>query len=315
MEPPPPKPRQPTTKPSPGDEVANIRLTWRDYAFWQELMTCRYMTAPQIQALFWKENRGGTHGQIVATRRRLKLMHDARLIRRITPLVQQHTGGTSPLLYALDKAGAQMLAEHLGIELASIDYKPHEREANWPFLQHLLDTTDIRIALTQAAEARGLQVESWYNELELRSDDLCDVVYITDPDGTNHKAAVVPDAFLCLRNPDGKRAYFMVEVDRRTVTVEPNNWAQRGWMRKIRTYIAYFEALAYQQRYGDVVAHVLTITTGDVRLTHLKQATEKVTPSKRFWFTTFDQLTADTALSGTIWQRANGEGLHALLAS
>lgn len=311
---------QPTKKASPGNKAMPIRLTPRDFAVLSELLTVRYMTALQLQALYWKEKKdeqNGPLGLITAARRRLKQLHDTGLVRRIIPLVQQHTGGKSPLLYALDKAGAQMLGEHLGIELAAIDYKPHEREANWPFLQHLLDTTDVRILITQAVEAQGLRLEFWYNELDLRSDDLCDVVSITDPDGTNHKAAVVPDALCCLRNTAGKQAIFAIEIDRRTVTVEPNpnNWAKRGWMRKIRTYTAYFASDAYQQRYGELVIYVLTITTGGVRLNHLQQATEKVTTSRRFFFTTFDQLTADTALTERIWQRANDEGLHSLLKS
>lgn len=315
MEPQPEKRRAWMKKESSSEQCKNIRLTLRDFDLFQALMTTRYMITPQIQQMFWTENRGGKDGQIVATRRRLKLLCDAGLIRKIAPIVQQHTNGTSPLIFALAKGGAQLLADHLGIELADIDYKPHDREGSWPFLQHLLDTTDIHIKITQAAAARGLTVTHWYNELEVKSVDLCDVVYITDPNGAKHKTAVEPDALFCLENAAGKQVHFQLETDKRSVTVEanPNNWAKRGWMKKIRAYCAHAESEAYKQRYGDSVVHVLTVTTGDVRLAHLKAATEKVTTSKRFWFSTFDHLTPESVFSGHIWQRSNMEGLHPLL--
>src|SRR6476659_85773 len=78
--------RQRTTKPSPGAKTTQLRFTERDLAILQDLMTTRYMTAPQFQALYWTENRGGVAGQITACRRRLKLLHDAHLIRRVTPV-------------------------------------------------------------------------------------------------------------------------------------------------------------------------------------------------------------------------------------
>jgi hypothetical protein len=300
-------------KASSSDNPVQVRITLRDIEVLKDLYTSRYMTAPQIQALHWRENRGGEYGQITACRRRLRLLFDAGLIRRIEPHFR-YSEGKQPLIYALDRRGAQVLTDQLSIDPATIACKPHERESNWPFLQHILDTTDARIAITLAADARGLTVAQWYNELELRSGDLCDVVSLEYPDGSTHRAAVVPDALFCLQTSEGKQTYWCVEIDKRTITVEPTNWEARGWMRKIRTYTTYFSSDLYKQRYGEHVVHVLTITTGEVRLAHLKEATEKVTTSTRFWFTTFDQLTTQTVLTEAIWHRARMKDLHVLLA-
>lgn len=291
---------------------SSLRLTLRDVAVLEDIYTARYMTAPQIQALHWRENRGGQFGQLKACQRRLRLMYDAGLVRRIEPFIH-YTEGKKPLIYAIDKAGAQVLTNELGIDPATIDYKPQSGEENYPFLQHLLDTTELRIAFTAATEAVGLQLETWRNERELKSEGMSDVIVLTDPEGKKHKAAVVPDAVVCL-NRAGKRAIFLLEIDRRTVTVDPTKWEKRGWSRKVRTYIAYFESAAYQQRYGEHVAQVLTVTTGEKRLAHLKEATEAAGGGKRFWFSTFEQaMQKENLLTAPIWTRANMDGLHALL--
>lgn len=270
------------------------------------------MTALQIEALHWRETKGGQFGRRKACQRRLRRLFDAGIIRRIEPLIR-YSEGKKPLIYALTKAGAQILTDKLGIDPTTIDYKAHDREENWPFLQHLFDTTDLRIAFTSAAAASGLVVESWHNELELKQEGMYDVIALIDPTGETHHTAVVPDALLCL-NRAGKRAFFLLEVDRRTVTVDPSNWEQRGWTRKIRTYTTYFASDAYTQRYEDHTAQVLTITTGEQRLAHLLNATQRAGGEQRFWFTTTAlALQPQLLLTEKIWQRAGRAGLHSLL--
>lgn len=304
--------RRPRKKTITSAKPPQLRLTLRDVAILEDLYTSRYMTAPQIQALHWRENRGGQFGQLKACQHRLRLMHDAGLVRRIEPFIH-YTEGKKPLIYAINKAGAQVLTNELGIDPTTIDYKPQSGEENYPFLQHLLDTTELRIAFTVATEAAGLQLELWRNERELKSEGMSDVIVLTDPEGKKHKAAVVPDAVVCL-NRAGKRAIFLLEIDRRTVTVDPTKWEKRGWARKVRTYTAYFESEAYKQRYGEHIAQVLTVTTGETRLTHLKEATEAAQGGKRFWFATFEAATKpEQLLTEAIWVRAGMDGLHALI--
>lgn len=279
----------------------------------EAIFTARYMTAPQIQALFWRDHRGGQFGRRKACQRRMRQLYTHGLVRRIEPLIR-YTEGKQSLIYALDQGGAHLLIDELGIDPVDIDCKPQSAEENYPFLQHLLDTTEVRIAFTHACEYTGVQLEFWRTEREIKSEGMSDVVQLTDPEGKKHKAAVVPDATFCLINREGKQAFFALEIDRRTVTVNPSKWEKRGWARKVRTYTAYFESDAYHQRYGEYVAQVLTITTGEKRLAHLKEATEAAGGGKRFWYTTFALATnPDQLLTGQIWQRAGMDGLHALL--
>jgi hypothetical protein len=305
--------RQPKkAKPPHSDTLNQLRLTLRDVAILEDIYTARFMTVPQIQALHWRQSNGG---QPIATRkacqRRMRQLFEHGLVRRIEPLIR-YSEGKKPLIYAIAKGGAQILANELGIEIIPSDYKPQSAEENYPFLQHILDTTALRIAFTNAAQAAGIQLELWRNERELKSEGMSDVIVLTGPDGKQHKAAVVPDAVICL-NRNGKRACFLIELDRRTVTVDPSKWEKRGWARKVRQYLAYFAADAYKQRYGNLVAHVLTVTTGEKRLDHLAEATKTAGGGKRFWFTTFASASQENILTTPIWARVNMEGLHALL--
>src|SRR4051794_33198673 len=77
-----------------------LRLTLRDVAVLEDIYTSRYMTAPQIQALHWRENRGGHIGQRRACQRRMQLLFHRALVRRIEPLIR-YSEGKKPLIYAL----------------------------------------------------------------------------------------------------------------------------------------------------------------------------------------------------------------------
>ena len=48
-----------------------ISLTERDLEILNAINNARYMTAPQIQALFWRNSRGGVYGNLKACQRRL----------------------------------------------------------------------------------------------------------------------------------------------------------------------------------------------------------------------------------------------------
>ena len=68
----------------------------------------------------------------------------------------------------------------------------------------------------------------------------------------------------------------------------------------------------YRQRYGTDKGRVLTVTTGERRLANLKSITEDAGGRKKFWFTTFAQVSPETVLTDRIWQVASKKGLYAL---
>ena len=125
------RPRQKQmTRTTPSDKVAQLRLTLRDVEVLENIYTSRYMTVPQIQALHWRESKGGQAiANLKACQRRMRQLFEHELVRRIEPLIR-YSEGKKPLIYALDKGGAQILVNELGLELAEIDYKPQTAEEN-----------------------------------------------------------------------------------------------------------------------------------------------------------------------------------------
>jgi hypothetical protein len=297
-----------------------MRVTLRDLEVLQALHTARYLTTPQIEKLFW---RGGTVGRAKACQQRLRLLHQQGLVRRIA-LPIRRGDKPKPYVYALDRQGAELLVSELGIEPGEIDWRARTQEEHYPFLEHLLTTTDFRIALTQACEQSGVVLQEWEDEKELKSIHNVEYVTLHGPHGGSLRAALVPDAYFVLAR-DGKLGLFFLEVDLKTVTVAPSKWERRGWVRRIRTYDAYFKSESYRTRYGDRRARVVTVTAGDLRLKNLKQATEEVyramreagedaSAQNRFWFTVFaDDMDSAKLLGSPIWLVAGSDAPRALL--
>jgi hypothetical protein len=311
------------TTSGPKPRLRQYAPTLRDLAILLALHTARYLTTHQIQRLFWLESRGGAGGQQKACQRRMRILLAQQLVRRIEVPIRRGDP-RPPFIYTLDKAGAQLLSREIGIDLAEIEWKPKAQEEHYPFLEHLLSTTDLHIALMQACQRRGVILEEWLDEKELKSAQMADQVTLIGPSGGEFKTAVVPDGY-CKITRDGKSGIFFLEIDLRNVTIAPTIWERRGWLRKMRAYLAYFQSDAYRVRYGNRRARVLTITTGMARLEHLKKATESIfaelvkagessTDQNRFWFTTFDDaLDPAKLLTASIWSVAGSEELRAIM--
>lgn len=280
----------------------SIRLSERDLALLYELLTARYLTTPQMEALFWRTGRS-PRGRRYACQRRLKLLSEHGLMRRIElPVLRGEA--QKPFIYCLAEKGAELLVAELGIESKEIDWKPKSAEASYPFLAHLLATNDLRIHLAHACERQQAKLSRWINEKELKSEGMKDYVTLVSPDGQKRQqAAVVPDAYFALKVGE-KIGHFFVEVDLGTVTIQPTVWEKRGWNRKVRAFLAYYASGKFQQRYASQAFRVLCITTSQQRLAHLKAATERAKGGRMFWFSTFEKLTAETFLSHPVWVRA-----------
>jgi len=289
----------------------SITLTRRDLEIFATLWSTRYMNAPQIQRLFWRESRGGTFGQLKACQRRLRLLTQHKLLRRIDLPVRRGEA-PPPYIYTLDKGGAEVLSQELGVSFEEINWRPTDAEENDIFLLHHLATNEVRIAITLACEQTGYTLDTWLDEKELRSEGMYDHVVLTGPQGREERIAVIPDGFFVLHS-DKRIARFCLEVDRGTVTVQPTLLERRGWRQKITAYLAYEASGAYSQRYQSKTLWVLTVTTGERRLRHMKEVTEAVGGDHRFWFTTFEQLRPETILTEKIWYYAGSNEPHALL--
>lgn len=293
-------------------KTKGIRLTTRDVQILEALHTTGYLTTHQIRLLFFTEGSPGQQGLIKACERRMRLLYGAGLVRRIEQPVKRGEG-SKPYIYALSKKGANFLIAELGIDPAEVEWRPQSFEANYPFLNHLLTTTDLQIALRAACKPLGIKVVLWTDERELRTTRTIDYVTLTSPTGQPVKTAVIPDAIFVLER-DGRRAVFLVEIDLATVVIEPKLWERKGWTKKVHAYEAYMRTEEYAKRYEGRRVRILTITTGEKRLENLKAATEKADGSDIFWFTTMAHALEPTKLlSKPVWKVAGSDDQRSLL--
>lgn len=302
------KPRLRATKRASLQALPGFRLTQRDREIIKAVYAHRALTTLQIARFFFPPSpkRGiNSWGQY-----RLQLLYQYRYLYRVEQ-AQKLSEGRKPLVYFLDVNGAQVVADILGLAPEELDWRPGENDVSPLFLDHLIATNDVRIAISLAAQKQGWKVAKWIDEKTLKSSQMKDVVEITGPQGRKQRAAVVPDGYFLLHAGEYVYHHF-VEVDRRTVTGEASLWGRRDWARKVRAYLAYFRSGKYQDRYQAKGLRILTVTTGERRLANLKTVTEKVGGKKMFWFTTFDKVTPETVLTDPIWQMASEEGFHSL---
>jgi hypothetical protein len=287
------------------EELPGLRLTDRDRKIVETVHVYRALTTPQITTLLFN----GNEAYRVCQRRLQRLYQHGFLARG--EQAQRRSDGSRPLVYFLDHRGARLLAES---DHRSIDWDPRDNDVASPFLAHLLLTNQVRLAVTIAAQAVGARLVEWIDDKTLKSSQMKDYVVLSGPQGGQRRVAVVPDGYFVLRMA-GKDFRHFLEVDRATVTARYSRYGSRDWRHKIKAYLAYYRSGTYQARYGGRGLRILTVTTGRRRLAHLKAITEAAGGRTRFWFTTFDELASDTALTAPIWRVATSGELRALLAA
>jgi Replication-relaxation len=289
--------RRPRLERVAAEELPRFYLTPRDRLIIQAVYEYRALTAPQIAALFFTSSEGEEGEVNTRCKHRLRMLYQhGYLFRQEQP--SRLSEGRKPLVYFLDKQGAAVLNEMLE---TPVKWEPKDNQVSPLFLQHLLDTNAVRLAITLATKQRGWSLEKWLDDKTLKSRQMKDRVILKGPQGGTQRASVVPDGYFVLEAGEFLYHHFL-EMDRRTVTGEATRWGQRDWGRKVRAYLEYYRSGQYEKRYGTQSLRLLTVTTGERRLAHLKAITAKAGGNKRFWFTTFDLATAANILTEPIWQ-------------
>lgn len=275
------------------------RILWAVYAY-------RVLTADQLTQLLFPTKTGRTQCQ-----HRLKLLFHHGYLHR-TEQLSTPSEGPKPLLYTLDQQGAAALAKQWDKELADLAWHPRELSLSTPFLDHLLKTNDLRIAVELACQRQGITLATWLDEATLKGPHMKEYVAVVGPQGGQVRAAIVPDGYFHLQTPAFDFRFFL-EVDRGTVTGQWDRFGRRSWARKILAYLAYYQSGGYERRYGSSKGRVLTVTVSNKRLAGLQAVTEACGGLDRFWFTTFERVRPETILTAPIWQKAGSPGEYALV--
>ena len=288
--------RLPRDRRVPPEQRPPMRLTARDIDIIQAVNDHRVLLGSHIQALFFGS-------QSTAQYRLSRLFHHAYLDRHFLTMV---SGGpaSSPTLYTIDSHGERVLVEQRAYTPTQLR-RPKGGTLAWQSLEHVLRLNDFRVAVALAARARDWELDAWQDEPEFRANP--DYVMVTDSRGRTRKKPVYPDGYFCLAVPQG-RAHFFVEVDRATETLSK-------FRPQIEVYQAYTASGQYQARYSQTSLRVLVITASARRLASLKTATREAGGDRKYWFTTFDQVTPERVLTAPIWQRLGEETRYALVGT
>ena len=288
-----------------------FRLTKRDARIIHSVYTHRALTSLQIARLHFPSV--ATRQDLIGPqcRHRLKLLSRRGYLERAEQPVTL-AEGRRPLVYFLDNEGADMVAAQLGIERRELDWKSAYNDVKWPFLDHLLATNDIRIALELAAPPAGFEVEEWVDDLSLSSPGMKDEITIAGPAGKRERAAIIPDGYVSLRG-DRQRFRAFVEADRATVTLSSEKPYRRTWSRKVRAYQVYFESSRFRERYqrGKAVPGA-DGHNHSWRADHMRQITEEAGGGALFWFATYQEATPEAMLFTPIWRVAGVAGASLL---
>ena len=295
-----------------GDHKPAVRLTDRDLAIIKSVYEHRALTTPQIQRMHFPAGQGRSErGRLVHCQHRLKLLyHNGYLTRDERPT--KLSEGREALVYFLDTLGAKLLASYYKVDISELDWRPRDNTAgaNHLFIDHLLHTNDVRIALTCAAQADGWDVTRYVDDRDLRRKEMKAYVQLL---GESERVAIVPDGFFTLSS-DQRTFHHFLEVDLRTVVGLSSKTGRRDWSRKVRAYLEYFHSGRYGERYSAKGFRVLTVTTGQTRLQNLFEITEDAGGKSLFWFTTLDAVASLQSLSEPIWSVAGRDGLSPLVS-
>lgn len=291
-----PRRRLPRHKRVPEADRPPMALTDRDCALLRMVNDCRALRTDQIEALFFGS-------RSTAQFRLAKLFQHEYLNRHFLSVVSD-APARSPAIYTLGKRGARVLVSVYG-------YQPNElrlMRGGAPaahLLDHLLAVNGVRVAVTLAARAPGLQLDEWQDETVFRARP--DYVLLADKAGRQRQKPVFPDGYFVLTTPLGKSRFFL-ELDRGT---EPLGKVSP----QIAVYEQYVTSGQYQARFKARSLRILIVTTSERRLESLKRVVAKVGGDGKYWFTTLDKVKAETVLTEPIWQRLGTNPVQPLIAA
>jgi len=300
------------------DMPPSFRMTERDFDILSFVASVRCATSDQISRRVGGSPRG--------VRSRLKHLFRAGYLDRPK---QQHAylaaffdEGNHPLVYALARKGARLLAERGAPVDHRLDWTTKNNRATAPFLAHTVDVAEAMLGfhfptldtvffrLIDHADLVPLMPE----ETQTKRDPFKLSVTIEH----NHKPlhlAVVPDRLFSLAFADSTRMNFALELDRGTMDINAKRIVGKSSFRK--KLIGYYHAWQqkkHTQTWGFERLRVLTITPSEKRLANMLKAQREVTKnaaSGLFLYTTPERLAAHGPFA-SVWTTSKADGISLL---
>jgi hypothetical protein len=204
---------------------------------------------------------------------------------------------TPELVYALDRAGADLLTDVLAIDRAQLKWRAHRNLIGLLFLEHRLAANEVRIAMTLGAPRVGGELVHWYNEPSIEED-------VVDPVEGVPPMSFRPDAYLRLRFADGHVLNAFLEVDRSS-----ESYARIA--AKVRRYLVYKEHRLFRSSVGARSFRVLSTVPSQRRLDALKRVIEEAGGRRMFWLTRAADV-GELNLEAPVWSVAGTDAVASL---
>lgn len=204
---------------------------------------------------------------------------------------------TPEVVYALDRRGADLIAEELDIDRGELHWRAHRNLIGLLFLEHRLAANDVRIALTLGSRQAGGALVHWYYEPSIEED-------VGDPVTGLPSLSFRPDGYLRLQLADGRSIHSFLEVDR----------GSEGYAKiaaKARRYLAYKEHQLFRARVGARSFRVLFTVRSMRRLQALKQVIEDAGGRRIFWLAKQRDV-GPASFASPIWHVAGSDELASL---
>lgn len=300
------------------DTPPSFHITERDFAILWFVAQVRCATSDQISRRVGGSPRG--------VRSRLKHLFRAGFLDRP---VHQHAylaaffdEGNRPLVYALARKGARLLAERGAPVDQRLDWTTKNKRATAPFLAHTVEVAEAMLGFHfPTSESANIRLIDHHDLLPLMPQttrDLRDPFRLSVTIKHNQKPltlAVVPDRLFSLVLGDGRRWNFALELDRGTMDINAKRLVGKSSFRK--KLLGYYNGWL-QKRHAEVWGfqsfRVVTITPSEKRLTNMLKAQRDVTnhsASGLFLYTTPERLNAHGAF-GAAWVSSKADGISLL---
>ena len=211
-------------------------------------------------------------------------------------------GGSSLAVYALSDKGARILSHHDQFACGPrVSWAAKNRKAGRPFLEHTLAISDFAVGLSVAVGVSPVVDMTDGQELLARlpasKRDAGKPYRLSVPvifKSTRQTIGVEPDYVFSLGFPAaGRRANFLVEIDRATMPVERSDITQSSMLRKFLAYGAVWRSKLHTQSFGWRNFRVLIVTSNPERSQNMREALQRLVGGKGsplFWFTDRDAL-------------------------
>lgn len=274
-------------------------ITLSDVEILRALTRYHVLSRPQIQRLCRQSDRSGR-----ATRRRLQMLVDQRLINRQHLLYSAPDGGAPAAVYFPAVLGCEFLSDYFGDEryraVSTLPPIPHH-------IPHWLAISETHIAFDAAIAGQGeVRIDGWINEFEVvnKDESIPEKRYrLYTLLSASPRLVCAPDAAFLLTAGVHKKVFY-VEQDRNTTG------ARAIADQKTKGYAALADLCLHLRHFPDATIEsftVIMVTTHPKRRDALRDAI-RAKPGAALWrFAAVQDMDPETLLHAPIFHPCDGE--------